>query len=103
MVGRLVDFDQSKGGVVLATQSPQNVTVCMIVDAIGEDVKSAKVGDVLLYIQVRHVNFRDGTYFAVAIDTGDNVVAHVEDLDMSRVTVQGKKPQANGDGPHASP
>lgn len=93
IVGRLIDFDQTAGGVTLATESPQNVTVLLHVDDVGPEVTHCKVGDVVAYRTMFHVNFRDGTRHAVALDEGNNIVAVVEGLEheLERLTIAGRK------------
>lgn len=105
IVGRVVDIEQSKGGLTLATSEIKNVTVFLLVDKVGPDVKNAKVNDVILYKAMNHVFLRDGTHYAVVLDDEDNVIAQVTNLDMGRVAIEGQK-KVDGspaDGPRPTP
>ena len=91
IVGRIVDIEQSKGGLTLATSEIKNVTVFLLVDKIGPDVKNAQPGDVILYKAMNHVFLRDGTHWAVVLDDEENVIAKVMDLDENRIAIEGQK------------
>lgn len=100
ILGRIVDIEQSKEGLVLATSEIKNVTVFLLVDKIGDQVTRAKVGDIILYKAMNHVFLRDGTHYAVVLDDGDNVIADVTGLDPKRIAIEGQK---KVDGSPASP
>ena len=91
MVGRVIDFDQSKGGIALATSEIKNVTVFLLVDKVGPDVKNAKVGDIILYKHMSHCWLRDGTHWGLVLDEPDIVIAEVTGIDLSRATIDGQK------------
>jgi hypothetical protein len=96
IVGRVVDFDVSKGGIILAGNEVKNITVFLLVDQIGPDVKRAKVGDVILYKVMQHVYTRDGSHQGVVLDDEENVIATVTDLDMKLVHVEGDGKRMDG-------
>ena len=90
IVGRIVDIDMSKGGLRLAASEIKGVTVFLLVDEIGPDVKHAEVGQVIVYKTMNHILTRDGQHTAVVLDDNDNVGGTVEGLDMNRVTIAGQ-------------
>lgn len=91
LVGRVVDIDSTAGGLTLPQEQIKNVTVFLLVDAVGPEVQKAKVGDVILYKAMNHVFLRDGTHQGVVLDDSDNIIAIVCGLDTARITVAGKK------------
>ena len=94
IVGRMVDISMSKAGLSLPTGQVKNVTVFMLVDAIGPDVTKVKVGDIILYMSMGHVYLRDGTHYGVVNE--NNLIAVVADLDPNSITIEGEKKRENG-------
>lgn len=94
LIGRIVDIQQSKGGLALPTSEIKNVTVLLLVDSVGPDVKSCKVGDIILYEALGHAFFRDGSHLGVVRD--GKVLAVVTDLDMSTITIEGDGKRVDG-------
>ena len=90
--GRIIDVDESAGGIKLPT-GDFKITALMLVDQIGPDVKNAKVGDLIVYLSMRHIIMRDGTRLGVVEDDGKNVIATIEDADLERMvsTSDGKR------------
>ena len=105
ILGRIIDFEQSVGGIVLPTSAVKNVTVLVLVDQIGPDVKNCKVGDVILYLKMNHVFLRDGTHLAQVRD--EDVICTVEGLDSKLITVEGGGKRIDGQPytptPHPEP
>ena len=96
LVGRIVDINQSKGGILLASSEVKNVTVFLLVDQVGPDVKNAKIGDVILYKSMNHVFTRDGQHWGVVLDDVDNIIATVTDLDPKAIVVEGDGKRVDG-------
>jgi hypothetical protein len=99
IVGRIVDINVSRGGIQLVTGEVKGVTVFLLVDEIGPDVKHAKVGEIILYKTMNHVITRDGQRRAVVIDDADNIIGTVEDLDMEHATIIEDKPAPSPEAP----
>jgi co-chaperonin GroES (HSP10) len=99
IVGRVVDIDKTSTGLSLPTNQVKNVTVFILVDAIGPDVTKCKVGDVILYLKLGHCILRDGTHFGIVNE--DDLIAIVSDLDPRTITVGGKKEKSVENGPPA--
>lgn len=94
LIGRIVDIEQSKEGLILATSEIKNVTVLLLVDAIGPEVKACKVGDYVLYEAMGHAYFRDGSHLGIVRDS--KVVAVVTDLDPKTIAIEGTKKRIDG-------
>jgi len=97
ILGRIIDFEQSTGGIVLPNSAVKNVTVLVLVDQVGPDVKNCKVGDVVLYLKMNHVFLRDGTHFAQLRD--EDVICTVEGLDPKLLVIEGGGKRVDGQ-PH---
>ena len=98
IIGRIVDIMQSKGGLVLPTSEIKNVTVLLLVDDVGPDVKNCKKGDVILYEAMGHAYFRDGSHWGLVHD--NKVLALATELDDDVLAVEGEK---RVDGKPAAP
>ena len=88
IVGRVVDVNKSETGLALPETKTQGLTLFCKVDAVGPDVNSCKPGDIILYFRCSHVWLRDGTHAIVVKDT--EVLTVIEDLDLSRCTIEGE-------------
>lgn len=88
VVGRIVDYRKTQGGLHLATSEIKNLTVYLFVDAIGPDVTRCKPGDVVLYSAVGHVYTRTGEHLGIINEKA--ILGEVLDLDMSLMTINGK-------------
>ena len=89
LIGRVVDIIQSKGGLELAASDGKNVTLLMLVDAVGPAVKSCAPGDIIIYEAMGHALFRDGTHLGIVRD--EKVVAVVTELDPDSIHIEGDK------------
>jgi len=94
IIGRMVDIEQSKGGLILPTSDVKNISVLMLVDAIGPDVKSCVPGDIILYEAMGHAFFRSGEHFGIVRD--DKVVSVVTDIDPKTIVIEGDKKRVDG-------
>ena len=98
ILGKIVDIQTSKGGILLATSDVKNVTVMVLVKHIGPDVKNCKVGDICIYLRMNHIFLRDGTHWA-EIDDKD-IICTVDGLDHSKLAIEG---ETRVDGQPSSP
>jgi hypothetical protein len=89
ILGKIVDIQESKGGITLATSEIKNVTVMVIVKHVGPDVKNCKIGDIVIYMKMNHIWLRDGTHWAEVDDK--DIICTVEGLDHNKLAIEGEK------------
>lgn len=89
VTGRVVDITMSKGGIVLPDSQMKGVTIFVVLDAIGPDVKDYKVGDIVLPRHINHVYLRGGAFHCVIFEEAD-ILATVEDVPFDQITIDGK-------------
>ena len=94
IIGRMVDIEQSKGGLILPTSEIKSVSVLMLVDSTGPDVKSCEPGDIILYEAMGHAYFRSGEHFGIVRD--DKVIAVASDIDPTTIVIEGTKKRIDG-------
>lgn len=90
VLGRIVDLTKTKGGLHMANTQAKGVTIFVLVDDIGPDVRNYKKGDVVVPHHVEHIWLRGGQHHRVVFE--DTAVrALVEDVDLSQFTVEGEE------------
>lgn len=94
IIASIVDLKESKGGLVLPTNSGRNVTMLARVESVGPEVKRCKAGDVVVYHRCNFIVLRDGTQRITFLDS--EVLCTVEGLDENRV----EKQVGKGGGTH---
>ena len=93
VIGRMVDVTSSSGGLELPSTRTAGASAYMLIDAVGPEAESCKVGDIAIFIKVQHFETRDGERFTMAIDEATNSCADVEDLDVRRTSITGSQSQ----------
>jgi co-chaperonin GroES (HSP10) len=89
IVGRLVDMTKTAGGLTMPDTQTRGVTAFALVDAIGPDVKSCKVGDIVVPGTMGHVFMRGGAFHRMTFKDKD-VLCIVHDLDPETISIQGE-------------
>ena len=80
----------SKGGIILANPDAKGVTVFVLVDAIGPDVKRCKVGDIVVPKHMSHIYLRGGQNHRVVF-ADEVVLIAIEDLPRDQFTIEGEE------------
>ena len=88
-VGRIVDVARTAGGIEFASSTIKNVTVLMLIDAVGPGFERAEVGDLVAYFKCSHIWLRNGLHAAVVAN--EDVVAVVQGVDWELVEIEGDK------------
>jgi len=94
VVGRIVDFTMTKGGIVMPDTQMKGVTVFVLLDAVGSEVTDYKPGDVVLPHHINHVYLRGGSFHRVIFEDKD-ILATIEDLPMDLISIDGKPVEAS--------
>jgi len=89
VTGRIVDIVVTKSGIALPDTQMKGVTVFVLLDKVGPDVKDYKPGDIVLPHHINHVYLRGGAFHRV-IFKDEEILGTMEDVDLDQMTIDGK-------------
>lgn len=89
ILGRVVELARTEGGIEMPNLTVKGVTILVLIDAVGEDVKKFKAGDIILPHAVNHIIFRDGKRHALVDEK--EVKCLIKDAPLERFNIYGEE------------
>lgn len=88
VMGRVADLARTKSGIEMPNMGPKGVTIFVLIDSVGPDVKDYKPGDVVLPHHINHIVLRGGQYHRVIFDQKE-ILCTMEDVPLDQFSVAG--------------